>query len=157
MRRNGFRDTSSPAGQTSGCNDSIRTSSHRGGVTCIAKGQVSAPPIVCLGEATKKPASAWVITSAAFLMVASSLTLLPLPGSPGRVGVTGDLRFLGTAPLPTQAQGLTGTWTNVSPRYAPAPFGVPAMVYVPALHGSILFGGSLQSNETWRYRSDEMN
>ena len=85
-------------------------------------------------------------------MVASSLALLP-----GTVGVTGDLPFLGTTPLLTQAQGLTGSWTNVSPTYTPAPYGVPSMAYVPAIHGSILFGGSLQSNETWRYRSDEMN
>jgi len=113
--------------------------------------------MVCLREATKKPAFAWVITSAAFLIVASSLALLPLASSPSTVGVTGDLQFAGTAPLPTQAQGLTGTWTNISPTYAPAPFAVPAMAYVPTLHGSILFGGSLQSSETWRYRSDEMN
>ena len=152
MRRNGFRDTSSPAGQTSGCNDAVRTSSHRGGATCIAKDQVWSPPIVFVREATKKPAFAWVITSAAFLMVASSLALLP-----GTVGVTGDLPFLGTTPLLTQAQGLTGTWTNVSPTYAPVPYGVPSIAYVPASHGSILFGGSLQSSETWRYRSDEKN
>src|SRR5437016_1208323 len=159
MRRNGFRDTSSPAGQTSGCNDAVRTSSHRGGATCIAKDQVWSPPIVFVREATKKPAFAWVITSAAFLMAASSLALLP-----GTVGVTGDLPFLGTTPLLTQAQGLTDTWTNVSPPDSPPYRSSASMVYDPVTQRIVLFGGhhfycgfgipeqtGPRMNDTWTY------
>ncbi len=108
-------------------------------------------------KTTKRPRYVRILSFAVFVFaVAYSPVAVSFPPSFSTAGTVEDLQTAGaTAPAPRD-DGLRGIWSDVSPSFAPARY-ESSLAYVPALHGSLLFGGSFQSNETWRYRSDANN
>jgi len=108
------------------------------------------------GEGTiSRPAVMIVVTTMILLGVLAPLAAHSL-GPSDQATAAADSRPRNSALLPAHGDsGAHGIWTNVSPAYSPKSYN--AMTYVPELGGMLLFGGSLNANETWRYRSNSNN